>query len=175
MATRLRFARGGSKKKPFYRLVVADKRAPRDGNFIEKIGTYNPLLASDNKERFIFNKERIEYWLKTGATPSEKVAIFLWDNGFKAVEKYLPASFPKSADERAKLKQKRLDEEKKKAEEAKKKAEEEAKAAEQEAASEEAPAEDAAPAEEAQAEAPAEEAKAEAPAEEAPAEDKAAS
>jgi len=141
MATRIRLARGGSKKRPFYRLVIADKRSPRDGNFIEKVGTYNPLLASDNAERFTFDKERIEHWLKTGATPSEKVAIFLWDNGFKTVEKYLPNAFPKSADERTKLRQKRLDAEKQKAEEAQKKiddakkqAEEEAKAAAKEAA-----------------------------------------
>lgn len=104
MATRIRLARAGAKKKPFYRLVVSDQRAPRDGNFIEKIGTYNPLLSSDNKERFTFDKDRVEYWLKTGATPSEKVAIFLWDNGFEIVEKYLPASFPKFQSERDKIK-----------------------------------------------------------------------
>ncbi len=104
MATRIRLARAGAKKKPFYRLVVTDQRSPRDGNFIEKVGTYNPLLGSDHKERFVFNKERVEYWLKTGATPSEKVAIFLWDNGFKIVEKYLPTSFPKSVEEREKIK-----------------------------------------------------------------------
>ncbi len=57
-------------------MVVTDQRSPRDGNFIEKVGTYNPFISSDHKERFVFNKERVEYWLKTGATPSEKVAIF---------------------------------------------------------------------------------------------------
>jgi small subunit ribosomal protein S16 len=104
MATRIRLARAGAKKKPFYRLVATDQRSPRDGNFIEKLGTYNPLLSADNKDRFLFNKERVEYWLKTGATPSEKVAIFLWDNGIKIVEQYLPNSFPKSAAEREKIK-----------------------------------------------------------------------
>jgi small subunit ribosomal protein S16 len=133
MATRIRLARGGSKKKPFYRLVVTDKRSPRDGNFIEKLGTYNPILASDNKERFQFNKERVEYWLKTGASPSEKVAIFLWDNGFKSVEKYLPAAFPKSKDEREKIKSDKLEAAKKEAEAKAQKEAEEAKKAEEEA------------------------------------------
>ena len=127
MATRIRLARAGAKKKPFYRLVVSDQRAPRDGNFIEKIGTYNPLLSSDNKERFTFDKDRVEYWLKTGATPSEKVAIFLWDNGFKIVEKYLPASFPKSQSERDKIKADKLAKEKAEAD-AKAKAEADEKA-----------------------------------------------
>lgn len=135
MATRIRFARGGSKKRPFYRLVAADVRAPRDGNFIEKLGTYNPLLANDDQNRFSFNKERVEYWLKTGAAPSEKVAIFLWDSGFKNVEKFLPRAFPKSATERQKIREEKLAAEKKKAEEAKKAAEAEAKKqAEEEAA-----------------------------------------
>lgn len=121
MATRIRFARGGSKKRPFYRLVVADKRAPRDGSFIEKIGLYNPLLDDNNKDRFTFNKERVEYWLKTGATPSEKVAIFLYNNGFKTVENYLPTQYPKTAKEREALKKKQLAD---KAKEEAKKAEE---------------------------------------------------
>lgn len=72
MATKIRFTRHGAKKKPFYWLVVADARAPRDGQFIEKLGTYNPLLAKDNDNRVSFNKERINYWLSTGAQPTEK-------------------------------------------------------------------------------------------------------
>jgi len=161
MATRIRLARGGSKKRPFYRLVIADKRSPRDGNFIEKVGTFNPLLNDDDKSRFIFNKERIEYWLKTGATPSEKVAILLHNNGFKTVESYLPAKYPKTAKERDELRQKRLDAE------AKAKAEKEAaaKAAEEEAKAEEkanaAPAEEAPSTEDKKDEAPKEEAKSE--------------
>jgi len=141
MATRIRLARGGSKKKPFYRLVVTDKRSPRDGNFIEKIGTYNPMLASDNKDRFQFKKERVEYWLNTGASPSEKVAVFLWDNGFKNVEKYLPAAFPKSKDEREKIKAEKIAKAKKEAEDKAKKEAEEAKKAEEEVKAQEAQAE----------------------------------
>jgi small subunit ribosomal protein S16 len=73
MATKLRFTRHGSKKKPFYWLVAADARAPRDGRYIEKLGTYNPLLTKDNKDRIIFNKERINYWLSNGAQPTDKI------------------------------------------------------------------------------------------------------
>ena len=77
MATRIRLARGGSKKRPFYRIVAADVRAPRDGRFIEKLGTYNPLLAKDNEERVTLNKERIQYWLDQGAVPTDRVMRFL--------------------------------------------------------------------------------------------------
>ena len=67
MATKIRLSRKGSKKAPFYRIVVADSRAPRDGKFIEIVGTYAPLLAKDNAERVKFKSERLEYWLSTGA------------------------------------------------------------------------------------------------------------
>ena len=77
MATKIRLARGGSKKRPVYRIVVADVRAPRDGRFIEKLGTYNPLLAKDDAERVTLNKERIQYWLDQGATPTDRVLRFL--------------------------------------------------------------------------------------------------
>ncbi|MGI9365430.1 MAG: 30S ribosomal protein S16 [Rhizobiaceae bacterium] len=77
MATKIRLARGGSKKRPFYRIVAADVRAPRDGRFIEKLGTYNPLLAKDNAERITMNKERVQYWLDQGATPTDRVLRFL--------------------------------------------------------------------------------------------------
>ena len=73
MATKLRFTRHGAKKKPFYWLVAADARAPRDGRYIEKLGTYNPLLPKDNKDRVLFNKERINYWLSNGAQPTDKI------------------------------------------------------------------------------------------------------
>jgi len=62
MSTRIRLARGGSKKRPYYRIVVANSRAPRDGDFIEKVGTYNPLLEKTHTDRVILKKERIEYW-----------------------------------------------------------------------------------------------------------------
>lgn len=76
MATRIRLARGGSKKRPFYRIVVSDKRSPRDGNFIEKIGTYNPLAAKDSAERFVLDAERAKHWIAKGATASDKVQSY---------------------------------------------------------------------------------------------------
>ena len=77
MSIAIRLARGGSKKRPYYRIVVADSRAPRDGRFIEKVGTYNPLLAKDNPERVKLLNERISHWLSVGAQPSDRVARFL--------------------------------------------------------------------------------------------------
>ena len=77
MATALRFSRGGSKKTPYYRLVATDSRSPRDSKFIEKLGTYNPLLAKDDAKRFTVNEERLKHWLSVGAQPSETVARFL--------------------------------------------------------------------------------------------------
>jgi len=77
MATKIRLARAGSKKRPFYRIVIADVRAPRDGRFIERVGSYNPLLAKDSAERIILNVERIEHWLSKGATPTDRVLRFL--------------------------------------------------------------------------------------------------
>jgi small subunit ribosomal protein S16 len=77
MATRIRLARAGSKKRPFYRIVIADVRAPRDGRFIERVGSYNPLLAKDDAERVILNVERIQHWLNEGATPTDRVLRFL--------------------------------------------------------------------------------------------------
>jgi small subunit ribosomal protein S16 len=77
MATALRFSRGGSKKTPYFRLVATDSRSPRDSKFIEKLGTYNPLLAKDDAKRFTFNAERVKHWLSVGAQPSETVARFL--------------------------------------------------------------------------------------------------
>jgi small subunit ribosomal protein S16 len=73
MAAVIRLARGGAKKKPFYRLVVADRRAPRDGDFIEKLGVFNPLLAKDNEARLVINTERAKHWLAVGAVPSDRV------------------------------------------------------------------------------------------------------
>lgn len=77
MATKIRLARGGAKKRPFYRIVVADQRSPRDGRFIEKIGTYNPSLPKTDENRVQFNKERMQHWLSTGAQPTERVERFL--------------------------------------------------------------------------------------------------
>ncbi|HVM37917.1 MAG TPA: 30S ribosomal protein S16 [Sphingomicrobium sp.] len=77
MALAIRLARGGAKKRPYYRIVVADSRAPRDGRFIEKLGTYNPLLAKDSPERVKLDAERISHWLSVGAQPSDRVLRFL--------------------------------------------------------------------------------------------------
>ena len=77
MATSIRLSRGGSKKRPYYKIVVADSRSPRDGRFIERIGSYNPLLAKDNPERVKLDGERAAHWLSVGAQPSDRVARFL--------------------------------------------------------------------------------------------------
>lgn len=77
MAIKIRLARGGSKKRPFYSIVAADSRMPRDGRFIEKLGTYNPLLAKDSEDRVKMNVERIQYWLSQGAQTTDRVARFL--------------------------------------------------------------------------------------------------
>ncbi len=81
MALKIRLARGGSKKKPVYRVVVADARSPRDGRFIEKLGTYNPLLPSDSGQRFVVDFEKAAEWIKKGAQPTDRVARFLAQNG----------------------------------------------------------------------------------------------
>ncbi|MGN7999820.1 30S ribosomal protein S16 [Sphingomonas sp. 22176] len=83
MALSMRLSRGGSKKRPYYRIVVADARAPRDGKFIEKIGTYNPLLAKDSPERVKLDNERATYWLGVGAQPTDRVLRFLDAAGVK--------------------------------------------------------------------------------------------
>ena len=81
MAMKIRLARGGSKKRPFYRVVAADSRMPRDGRYVEKLGTYNPLLAKDSEERVQLNMERVNYWLSQGAQPTERVVRFLEASG----------------------------------------------------------------------------------------------
>ena len=77
MATKIRLARGGSKKRPFYRIVVSDTRMPRDGRFIEKLGTYNPLLAKDSEERVQMDLERVKHWLGEGAQVTDRVSRML--------------------------------------------------------------------------------------------------
>ena len=77
MSMKIRLARGGSKKRPFYRIVAADSRMPRDGRFIEKLGTYNPLLAKDSEERVKMDVERVQYWISQGAQPTDRVARML--------------------------------------------------------------------------------------------------
>ena len=157
MALKIRLARGGAKKRPFYRIVVAEASAPRDGRYVERVGTYNPMVPKDHEQRLTLNGERISFWISKGAQPTERVHKMLASAGLMGA----PV----------------LRDQPKKSAPGKKRAEREAAAAETAAAAaaeaqaaqaaEEAVAE--APAEEAVAEAPAEEAVAEAPAEETPA------
>ena len=110
MSIAIRLARGGSKKRPYYRIVVADSRAPRDGRFIEKVGTYNPLLPSDNAERVTLNLERIQHWLSKGAQPTDRVLRFLDAAGVLKREPRLnpEKSKPgKKAEERAEARKKK--------------------------------------------------------------------
>ncbi len=176
MALKIRMSRGGSKKRPFYRIVVADSRMPRDGRYIEKLGTYNPLLSKDGGERVKLDTDRAKHWLDQGAKPSDRVSRFLDDAGLWKRE---ARNNPEKAKPGLKA-QERLEAQKEAEEEAKRAAEEAAaveeapaeEAAAEEAPAEEAPAEEAAAEEAAAEEAPAEEAAAEeAPAEEAPAEE----
>ena len=77
MSVRIRLARTGTKKRPFYRVIATNSRNPRDGRFLEKLGTYNPLLPNDNAERVVLKEERVRYWLDNGAKPSDRVCRFL--------------------------------------------------------------------------------------------------
>ena len=77
MAVRIRLSRGGSKKRPFYSVVAADQRAPRDGRFIEKLGTFNPLLPQDHADRFVVDVEKVKAWLAKGAQPTERMQKML--------------------------------------------------------------------------------------------------
>lgn len=77
MALKIRLSRGGSKKRPYYNIVIADSRSPRDGRFIEKIGAYNPMLGKDDENRLKFDADRAKHWLSVGAKPTDRVARFL--------------------------------------------------------------------------------------------------
>ncbi|TGN67840.1 30S ribosomal protein S16 [Paracoccus liaowanqingii] len=108
MSMKIRLARGGSKKRPHYAIVASDSRMPRDGRFIEKLGTYNPLLAKDSEERVKMDLERVQYWLGQGAQPTDRVARFLEAAGVKEkaeranMKKAVPGKKAKArADERA--------------------------------------------------------------------------
>ena len=156
---KIRLARGGAKKRPFYSIVVADSHSPRDGRFIEKVGTYNPLLAKDHAERLRVKSERVQEWLGKGAQPTDRVARLLSAEG---LTKWENSNNPTKG-KPGKKAQERLDER------AQREADRAAAAAEAAAApAEEAPAEEAV-AEAAPAEAVAEEAVAEAPAADEPA------
>lgn len=84
MAVRIRLSRGGSKKRPFYKVVAADQRAPRDGSFIEKLGTFNPLLPKDHAERLVLDVEKVKAWLSKGAQPTDRVQKMLANLGLCA-------------------------------------------------------------------------------------------
>lgn len=155
MALKMRLARAGSKKRPYYHIVIADARAPRDGRFIERIGAYNPMLPKDSEDRMKLDVDRAKHWLSVGAQPTDRVARFLDAAGVlkrearNNPEKAVPGE---KAKERAEAKEQAKADAAAAAEEAK-------NAPKEEPAAEEAPAE--AAAEEAPAEAAAEEAKSE--------------
>lgn len=104
MAMKIRLSRGGSKKRPYYSIVAADSRMPRDGRFLEKLGTYNPLLPKDSEERVKMNMERVQYWLSKGAQPTDRIARMLEAAGVRdKTERNNPnrAKPGKKAEERA--------------------------------------------------------------------------
>lgn len=167
MALKIRLARGGAKKRPFYRIVIAEAAAPRDGRYVERVGTYNPMVPKDHDQRLVLKNERITYWLGQGAQPTERVQKMLAGAGLTE------APVIREQPKKSAPGQKRVDREAAAAEAA---AEAAANAeAEAAAPAEEAPVEAEAPGEEVapEAAAPAEEATAEAaaPAEEAPADE----
>ena len=151
MSLKIRLARGGAKKRPFYRIVVAESSMPRDGRFVERVGTYNPMLPKEHDDRLVIKDERIKYWLSKGAQPTDRVHKMLAGVGL------MPAFAYRDQPKKSAPGAKRLERE------------EEAAAAA--AAAAEAAAAEAAEAEAAAAEAPAEEAPVEAAAEEAAAEE----
>lgn len=173
---KIRLSRGGRNKLPFYRILVTNHTSPRDSKFLEKVGTYNPLLKKDDENRVTIKQDRIEYWLSVGAQPTEKVAKFLIALGVKGAEKYAPnfEAKPKGSNLKKKALEK-IEKEKEAAAEAAEAAKAEADAAKEAAATAKAEAEaakeaaKAAPAEEKTEEAPAAEEK---PSEEKPAEEK---
>ena len=143
MSISMRLSRGGSKKRPYYKIVVANSRAPRDGKYLEQIGIYNPLLAKDSGERVKINEERAKHWLSVGAQPTDRVARFLDTAGIKerkATVNPKKGEPGEKAKERAEERATKIAE----AEEAAKAAEEAKNAPAEEPAAEEAPAEEAA-------------------------------
>ncbi len=133
MALKIRLTRQGAKKRPFYRIVVADARSPRDGRYLEIVGTYNPMLAKDSGERVKLDEERIKHWIGNGAQPTDRVASFMADAG---IGEKVVRNNPEKAKPKAKA-QERL-------KEAEMAAQEAAEAAAAAAAEAEAPAEEAA-------------------------------
>ena len=149
MALSIRLSRGGAKKRPFYRIVVADKRSPRDGRFIERLGHYNPMLPHDHAERVMLKEERIKHWVGVGAQPTDRVARILAAAGLG--EAPVVREQTKKDKPRAKA-QERIREAEEKAREAEEAAKAAAEAPAEEAPAEEAPAEEASAEEDAKAE-----------------------
>lgn len=110
MALKIRLARGGAKKRPFYRVVVTENTSPRDGRFIERLGHYNPILEHENNERVVINYERAKYWLSQGAKPSERVASFLAKGG--VIEQTAQSVRPKKSTPKKKAQERMKAEEK---------------------------------------------------------------
>ena len=165
MSLKIRLSRAGAKKRPFYRVVVADTRSPRDGRFLERLGTYDPMLPKDHPERVRLNEERIRHWLGVGALPSDRVARFL------GAAEIIPMPAQRNNPQKGQPRAKALERQAARAEKAKAAAEAEAETPLEPVAEEAAP-EEAAPEEAAAEEAPAEEAASEeAPADEAAADE----
>ncbi len=112
MAVKIRLARAGAKKRPFYRIVAANANAPRDGEFLEKLGTYNPMLPREHKDRLVLNTERVQYWLGVGAQPTDRVERMLGQLGVipaPAIRETPQKSVPgKKMQDRAEAKQAKL-------------------------------------------------------------------
>lgn len=175
---KIRLARGGAKKRPYYHIVVADSRSPRDGRFLEKVGSYNPMLPRDGEQKRVnLNVERIQHWLSKGAQPTDRVTRFLsQDETLGATVKWQAGNNPNKAKPGKKAEERAAERAQREADRAEAEAAAKAEAAAApapvveeeapvEAAAEEAPAaEDAAPAETTAEEAPAEAAAEEAPA-----------
>jgi small subunit ribosomal protein S16 len=168
MALKIRLSRGGAKKRPFYRIVVANERSPRDGRYVEKVGTYNPMLPKGDEKRVVLKEERVKYWITQGAQPTDRVAKFLGTANFIAMPEVRERPLKSKPKAKALERIQEKEEKAKAAAEAEAQAKEEAKAAEAAAkeaakaeAAAEAPAEESAPVAEAPAEeaAPAEESK----------------
>lgn len=136
MSVAIRLSRGGAKKRPYYKIVVANSRAPRDGKYLEQIGTYNPILAKDDENRVRLNEDRVRYWLGVGAQPTDRVARMLDKAGIK---ERAATNNPNKGEPGQKAKD-RAEEKAEKLREAEEAAKEAANAPAEEAAAEETPA-----------------------------------
>jgi len=109
MSLKIRLARAGTKKRPFYRIVLADSRSPRDGKFIERLGSYDPMLPQEHKDRLVLHAERIKHWLGVGALPTDRVGRFLANAGMiKAAERSAQPEQAMPREERKKIQAERI-------------------------------------------------------------------